>query len=97
YDFQGNQQKTILADGTWTETDYNAAGDPAYDKQYDANNNLLAQTSEQYDGVGNLTAATDANGHTTRWTYDAAGTITQQVEPVDAATSITTTFGYDAA
>ncbi|WP_030683868.1 RHS repeat-associated core domain-containing protein, partial [Streptomyces cellulosae] len=33
----------------------------------------------------------------TRWTYDAAGTITQQVEPVDAATSITTTFGYDAA
>ncbi|MFE9442430.1 LamG-like jellyroll fold domain-containing protein [Streptomyces sp. NPDC006602] len=97
YDFQGNQQKTILADGTWTETDYNAAGDPAYDKQYDANNNLLAQTSQQYDGVGNLTAATDANGHTTRWTYDAAGTITQQVEPVDAATSITTTFGYDAA
>ncbi|WKX09791.1 LamG-like jellyroll fold domain-containing protein [Streptomyces sp. NL15-2K] len=97
YDFQGNQQKTILADGTWTETDYNAAGDPAYDKQYDANNNLLAQTSQQYDGVGNLTAATDANGHTTRWTYDAASTITQQVEPVDAFTSITTTFGYDAA
>lgn len=97
YDFQGNQQKTILADGTWTETDYNASGDPTSDKQYDANNNLLTQTSEQYDGVGNLTAATDANGHTTRWTYDAASTITQQVEPVDASTSITTTFGYDAA
>lgn len=97
YDFQGNQQKTILPDGTWTETDYNASGDPVYNKQYDANNNLLAQTSQQYDGVGNLTAATDANGHTTRWTYDAASTITQQVEPVDAATSITTAFGYDAA
>ncbi|MER5181772.1 LamG-like jellyroll fold domain-containing protein [Streptomyces sp. NPDC002896] len=97
YDFEGNQQKTILPDGTWTETDYNASGDPTYNKQYDANNNLLTQTSQTYDGVGNLTAATDANGHTTRWTYDAAGTITQEVEPVDASTSITTTFGYDAA
>ncbi|MFF7213164.1 LamG-like jellyroll fold domain-containing protein [Streptomyces sp. NPDC008238] len=97
YDFQGNQQKTILPDGTWTETDYNASGDPSYSKQYDANNVLLAQTSQTYDGVGNVVSATDANNHTTRFTYDAAGTVTQQIEPVDASTSITTTFGYDAA
>ncbi|OAH14145.1 LamG-like jellyroll fold domain-containing protein [Streptomyces jeddahensis] len=97
YDFMGNQQKTILPDNTWIETDYNASDDPVTTKQYDANNNLLTQTSQTYDGVGNLTSATDARGHTTRWTYDAAGTITQEVEPVDASTSITTTFGYDAA
>lgn len=97
YDFQGNQQKTTLPDGTWTEVDYNASGDPEYTKSYDMNSQLLSQTSNQFDGDGNLTAATDANGHTTRWTYDAAGTITQQIEPVDASTSITTSYGYDAA
>ncbi|MFI5676910.1 LamG-like jellyroll fold domain-containing protein [Streptomyces cellulosae] len=97
YDFQGNQQKTILADGTWTQTDYNASGDPATTSGYDVLGNKVWGTSQSYDGVGNLTAATDANGHTTRFTYDAAGTITQEVQPVDATTSITTSFGYDAA
>ncbi|MER5474053.1 LamG-like jellyroll fold domain-containing protein [Streptomyces sp. NPDC002685] len=97
YDFEGNATKTTLADGTWTETDYNASDDPTATRAYDAGGTKLSETSQQYDGVGNLTASTDANQHTTRWTYDAAGTITQQVEPVDASTSITTTFGYDAA
>ncbi|MFE7752624.1 LamG-like jellyroll fold domain-containing protein [Streptomyces sp. NPDC057428] len=97
YDFMGNQQKTTLPDGTWSQVDYNAEADPTDTYQYDASSTLLSHTSNQFDGDGNLTAATDANGHTTRWTYDAAGTITQQVEPVDASTSITTTFGYDAA
>ncbi|WP_405525514.1 LamG domain-containing protein [Streptomyces canus] len=97
YDFKGNRQKTILADGTWTETDYNAAGDPAYTKQYDAADTLLAQSSVGYDGVGNVTSITDARGHTSHFTYDAAGTVTQEVQPVDGSTSITTTFGYDAA
>ncbi|WP_406170089.1 LamG-like jellyroll fold domain-containing protein [Streptomyces sp. NBC_00996] len=97
YDFEGNATKTTLADGTWTETDYNASDDPTATREYDASGTKLSETSQSYDGVGNLVAATDANQHTTRWTYDAAGTITQQVEPVDAATSITTTFGYDAA
>ncbi|SCD50642.1 intein C-terminal splicing region [Streptomyces sp. TverLS-915] len=97
YDFQGNQQKTTLPDGTWTEVDYNASDDPTDTYAHAADNSVLTHTSNQYDGVGNLTAATDANGHTTRWTYDAAGTITQQIEPVDANTSLTTSFGYDAA
>ncbi|WP_189934545.1 LamG-like jellyroll fold domain-containing protein [Streptomyces aurantiogriseus] len=97
YDFQGNQQKTILADGTWTETDYDADGDPFSTRAYDANDNQLWSTSQQYDGVGNLVAATDARGHTSHFTYDAAGTLTQEIQPVDASTSITTTFGYDAA
>ncbi|GKQ33691.1 LamG-like jellyroll fold domain-containing protein [Streptomyces sp. A012304] len=97
YDFQGNQQKTILADNTWTQTDYDADGDPVATRGYDANNTQLWSTSQSYDGVGNLVAATDARGHTSRFTYDAAGTITQEIQPVDASTSITTSFGYDAA
>jgi RHS repeat-associated protein len=97
YDFEGNATKTTLADGTYTVTDYNVSDDPTATRSYDANGTQLSSTSQQYDGVGNLVAATDANQHTTRWTYDAAGTITQQVEPVDATTSITTSFGYDEA
>ncbi|MFD9393174.1 LamG-like jellyroll fold domain-containing protein [Streptomyces sp. NPDC060000] len=97
YDFEGNQQKTILPDNTWTQTDYNAAGDPTATRAYDANNVQLWSTSQSYDGVGNLIAATDARQHTSHFTYDAAGTVTQEIQPVDASTSITTTFGYDAA
>ncbi|MGW0575453.1 LamG-like jellyroll fold domain-containing protein [Streptomyces sp. NPDC002920] len=97
YDFEGNPQKTILADNTWTQTDYNADGDPTTTRAYDANNAQLWSTSQSYDGVGNLTAATDARGHTSHFTYDAAGTITQEIQPVDASSSITTSFGYDAA
>ncbi|WP_369189729.1 LamG-like jellyroll fold domain-containing protein [Streptomyces sp. R08] len=97
YDFEDNNTKTTLADGSYTVTDYNVDDDPTATRSYDSNGTLLYGTSQQYDGNGNLIAATDANQHTTRWTYDAAGTITQQVEPVDATTSITTSFGYDQA
>ncbi|MFC3572807.1 LamG-like jellyroll fold domain-containing protein [Streptomyces yaanensis] len=97
YDFEGNRSKTTLADGTYTTTDYNADGDPTATHSYDASGTQLWNTSQQYDGVGNMTAATDANGHTSQFTYDAAGTITQETQPVDATTSITTTFGYDQA
>ncbi|WP_308314609.1 LamG-like jellyroll fold domain-containing protein [Streptomyces gilvus] len=97
YDFEDNNTKTTLADGSYTVTDYNVNDDPTATRSYDSNGTFLYGTSQQYDGNGNLVAATDANQHTTRWTYDAAGTITQQVEPVDATTSITTSFGYDQA
>ncbi|MEU9450634.1 LamG-like jellyroll fold domain-containing protein [Streptomyces sp. NPDC048277] len=97
YDFAGNQQKTILADNTYTQTDYNASGDPAQTTQYDANGTVLAQSSMTYDGVGNVTSVTDARQHTSHFSYDAAGTVTQEIQPVDDTTSITTTFGYDAA
>ncbi len=96
YDFQGNRQKTILPDGTWSQTDYDASGQPTTSKQYDATSTLLTQTSQIYDGVGNVLTSTDANGHTNHFLYDAAGTITQQIQPVNATTSITTSFGYDA-
>ncbi|GAA2882278.1 hypothetical protein GCM10010524_13610 [Streptomyces mexicanus] len=97
YDFEGDTTRTTLADGTYTTVDYNADGDPTVTRAFDANGTQLWETSQTYDGVGNMTAATDANGHTSHFTYDAAGTVTQEIQPVDASTSITTTFGYDAA
>ncbi|MFJ2631624.1 LamG-like jellyroll fold domain-containing protein [Streptomyces sp. NPDC087422] len=97
YDFMGNRQKTIQPDNTWTETDFDVAGNPTLSTQYDAANTQLRQTHQVYDGVGNLTASTDANGNTSHFTYDAAGTVTQEIQPVTATTSITTSFGYDAA
>jgi RHS repeat-associated protein len=97
YDFMGNQQKTIQPDNTWTETDYDVAGNPTLNTQYDASNVQLKQTHQVYDGVGNVTASTDANGDTSHFTYDAAGTVTQEIQPVTATTSVTTSFGYDAA
>ncbi|MFC1438200.1 LamG-like jellyroll fold domain-containing protein [Streptacidiphilus sp. N1-10] len=97
YDFMGNQQKTTLPDGTWSDTDYNVSDQPFKTTQYDAASTVLSQTGETYDGVGNLISSTDANGHTSHFTYDAAGTVTQETQPVSATSSITTSFGYDAA
>ena len=96
YDFKGDQQTTTLPDSTHTETDYNASSQPTFVKQYDASGTLLNQTSDTYDGDGNLVGSTDANGHTTTFTYDATGMMTQEVQPVSASNSITTGFGYDA-
>ncbi|GAA0692758.1 hypothetical protein GCM10010193_54170 [Kitasatospora atroaurantiaca] len=96
YDYKGNQQKTIAPDGTWSEISYNAADQPSYAKQYDASGNLLAQTSNVYDSVGNLLSATDATGHTSTFTYDTNGRMINEVQPVSATSSITTSFGYDA-
>jgi RHS repeat-associated protein len=97
YDYQGDQTKTIEADQTWSQTDYDPAGRPVSSEQYDASGALLNQTSQVYDGVGNVLASTDANGHTSHFTYDAAGTVTQEVQPVSDTEAITTGFGYDAA
>lgn len=96
YDYQGDLTRTTEADNTYSTTEYDASGRPVSSEQYDATGKLLMGSSQVYDGVGNVLASTDANQHTTHFTYDAAGTVTQQVEPVDATHSITTGFGYDA-
>ncbi|NED87751.1 RHS repeat protein, partial [Streptomyces sp. SID11233] len=41
YDFEGNQQKTTLPDGTWTEVDYNASDDPTDTYAHAADNSVL--------------------------------------------------------
>ena len=47
--------------------------------------------------TGTALSATDARGSTTTFTYDATRQLTQEVQPVTPTSSITTSFGYDAA
>ncbi|GAB3955626.1 DNRLRE domain-containing protein [Streptomyces sparsus] len=50
-----------------------------------------------HDAEGNPVSVTNALGHTVTQNFDALNRLTELTEPVDADTSITTTFGYDAA
>ncbi|WP_370130910.1 LamG-like jellyroll fold domain-containing protein [Streptacidiphilus sp. EB103A] len=97
YDFAGRLAKTTLADNSSTQTAYNPLGLPTDQWQYDTSGNQLTHASTTYDGNGNATAVTDANQHTSHFVYDASNLVTQETQPVDANTSITTSFGYDAA
>lgn len=97
YDYQGNQTRVTAPDNTYSTTEYDASGRPVSTEQYDAAGTRLNRVSQVYDGVGNVLASTDANQHTSHFTYDAAGTVTQEVQPVSDTESITTSFGYDAA
>jgi RHS repeat-associated protein len=97
YDFLGRPNKTIAPDNTSTTVAYNQLDNPITVTDLDPSNAVLSTHSAQYDGAGNLLSTTDGRNHTTTFTYDATGSLTQEVQPVDASTSITTTFGYDAA
>ncbi|MFE4599870.1 LamG-like jellyroll fold domain-containing protein [Kitasatospora indigofera] len=98
YDFLGNRQKTTAPDGTSIKVTYNAQGLPLSSTPYTKGPFPfpLAQTSQTYDGVGNVLSTTDARGSTSTFTYDATGMVTNEVQPVSATASITTSFGYDA-
>ncbi|GAA4671379.1 hypothetical protein GCM10023347_26540 [Streptomyces chumphonensis] len=89
---------TAVADplGRVARTQYDPAGRAVEVSDHDPEGTPLRSRSTAYDAEGNPVAVTDALGHTTRQTFDAAGRLTRLVEPVDADTSVTTTFGYDA-
>ncbi|MBI3687533.1 MAG: discoidin domain-containing protein, partial [Actinobacteria bacterium] len=97
FTFLGDPALTTNPDGTSTRVDYDALQRPTTTRSYDAAQALLTQTSATYDAVGNVLSATDARGHTSTFGYDGGNHLTQEVQPVSAATSITTSFGYDAA
>ncbi|WP_163573766.1 RHS repeat protein [Fodinicola feengrottensis] len=98
YNLQGHVAKTTLADGTATATTYDHLGDPLTATQLDTDGTtVLAKTSATYDPAGRQLTSTDARNHTSTLTRDASGLVTQEQQPVDDSTSITTTFGYDAA
>jgi RHS repeat-associated protein len=96
YDFTGQPYTTTYPDGSHTEVDYDAEENPVVQKTFDSSDNQLTQTSNVYDGDGNLLSSTDARGNTSTFTYDATGMVSQEVQPVSATSSITTSFGYDA-
>ena len=105
YDYLGDPTRTTHPDHTFTQTEYNTAQLPTRITQFDHNGIQLTQVRQTYDGNGNVLSLLDADQnarpaadqHPTTFTYDAGGTVTQEVQPVDADTSVTTGFGYDAA
>jgi RHS repeat-associated protein len=97
YDFAGRTVKTTLPDSTAQTTTYDAAGRAVSTATLDATGATLSSASSTYDADGNVLSATDPNGHATTFQYDATGAMTSEVQPVSATSSITTSFGYDAA
>ncbi|REH51886.1 RHS repeat-associated protein [Kutzneria buriramensis] len=97
YDFLGRKTSTTLADGSSTATTYDTSGNPVSVAQKDPSGAVLATSSATFDDNGFQLSTTDALGHTSRFTHDATGAVTQEVQPTSATSSITTSFGYDTA
>ncbi len=83
--------------GRTSRTTYDLAGRATATSDEDSAGTVLRTAGSAFDADGNPVAVTDELGHTTTQTFDALGRLTKLAEPVDADTSITTTYGYDAA
>ncbi len=83
--------------GRTVRTSHDPAGRTTAITDYAPDGTELRTRSTNYDAAGNPVAVTGPLGHTIRQSFDALGRMSQLVEPVDAETSIITTFGYDAA
>jgi RHS repeat-associated protein len=97
YDRSGRQATTADAAGRKQRTHYDLAGRPTQALDLSPAGVPLRKSKFAYDRAGNLASVTNPLGHVTRYTSDALGRLQEQVEPVSATESITTTFGYDAA
>jgi YD repeat-containing protein len=97
YNSLGEQTEVANPDGTATATGYDGAGNVTSTTSLNASGSALAATSARFDGEGDQLSSTDADGSSTTFTRDPTGMVTQEVQPVTAATGITTSFGYDAA
>ncbi|MFF7633641.1 LamG-like jellyroll fold domain-containing protein [Kitasatospora sp. NPDC008050] len=98
YDLSGQLIRTTRPDGSLNTLTADQAGHITATSALDRDGTTqLATTSSVYDADGNTVAATDANGHTTTYAFDAADRMVQQSQPLAAGTFITTSFGYDAA
>ena len=97
YDAAGRQTSVTYPDGTSSTSSYDEAGRLTGQAGLSASGTVLRSDSAAYDDNGNQVSATDYRGDTTTYTYDATGLMTAEVQPVSAASSVTTSFGYDAA
>ncbi|WP_435212544.1 DNRLRE domain-containing protein [Streptomyces sp. bgisy034] len=93
----GRPASVTTPQGRTTRTTYDLAGRVTGTSDEDSAGTVLQTMNSSYDADGNTVGLTDALGHTVTQTFDALGRLTRLVEPVDATTSITTTYGYDAA
>ncbi|WP_018640715.1 DNRLRE domain-containing protein, partial [Parafrankia elaeagni] len=94
YDLLGRPVSTADPLGRSTSVTYDRAGRPVRTAEYSPTHVELRSASTGYDAAGNPVSETDANGWTTTSTFDALSQLRTVTEPVDASTSITTTFGY---
>ncbi|MFC3578469.1 LamG-like jellyroll fold domain-containing protein [Streptomyces yaanensis] len=97
YNMDGEVLTSIDPDNTSTKNTYDGYGQLVATSDLDATGAVLRTSRSTYDRAGTPVSVTDYRGHTTTFTVDATGLVTQAVEPVSATESITTTFGYDAA
>ena len=97
YDVAGDRTSVTYPDGTQTTGAFDEAGRQTGSTDLSASGAALRSDSAAYDSDGNLVASTDYRGNTTSYTYDAAGDLTQEAQPVTPTSAITTSFGYDAA
>ena len=69
-----------------TRTDYDGAGRPVQltAPQVQGPNGIAAHpvTMTEYDGVGNITAVTNPNGHRTEYVYDGRNRKVQEIQPL---------------
>ncbi|HEY9392176.1 MAG TPA: LamG-like jellyroll fold domain-containing protein, partial [Mycobacteriales bacterium] len=97
YDFAGRQVRIADELGRTSRSDYDVLGQLTRDVDLDPTGATLREVTYTHDPAGNLVEATDPLGHTTTYSYDAMNQLVGQTEPVSDTSSITTSFGYDAA
>ncbi|MFF3398117.1 LamG-like jellyroll fold domain-containing protein [Streptomyces sp. NPDC002659] len=96
YDGLGRRLETTDATGRKSTSSYDALGNITAATDYGTGTTALRSVSAEFDADGNRIAARSATQARSTYAYDALGRLTQQIEPVTATKSITTSFGYDA-
>ncbi|WP_143116382.1 LamG-like jellyroll fold domain-containing protein [Lentzea xinjiangensis] len=97
YDGLGRQSWQRDALGRTSYVRHDAFGRMNGQFSLDGTGNILRNSTYAHDDAGNVVTATDAMKRSATYTYDALNRIVSQVEPVTDTSSITTSFGYDAA
>ncbi|MCW6006390.1 DNRLRE domain-containing protein [Micromonospora sp. CPCC 205371] len=98
YDLAGRQTHVTDPAGVTTRTTYDLLGQPVT-VAHDAGDPLIERRRalRAFDPNGNVTQITSPEGRVTTYAYDAADRVVRQDEKVDATTTVSTVFGYDAA
>jgi RHS repeat-associated protein len=97
FDPLGRQTAAVNPDGTSATVTYDPAGNQVAQSSLDASGHTLATETAAFNGDGQQLSTTDALGNTTAYTYDAAGSLTAETQPVSSSAGIITSFGFDAA
>ncbi|WP_306210198.1 polymorphic toxin-type HINT domain-containing protein [Actinoplanes sp. RD1] len=97
YDGFGNNVRQTDGAGRTTRRIYDAFGQVSAELDLSPAGAELRRETYEYDLNGNVTSRTSALKKKVTFEYNALDQLVKQVEPTGASTSITTTFGYDAA